>query len=266
MGILRRLSKVLESNLNALVDRAEDPAKMLEQAIDDMKKGQREAREAIVEAKTQKRLLERKRDKAASDAQGYEAKATRALENGDEELARRALELKLSADERAAAETQAVEEQQKQIDQLESAERELGRRLSEMPARRAALLARQAAAQAKGARVGQTSKAQNSVHTALAAFDRMEEKVIRAEVEAEVSGEPSPDLLDDGMDHRSRTEDALKALRAKVKAKQLEAGAVDAEFETDPGVADEEEAEAPEVSAEAVDDSLAELKKKLGKS
>ena len=52
MGILSRISKVLESNLNALVEKAEDPAKMLDQAIEDMRRGKEEARAAIIEAKT----------------------------------------------------------------------------------------------------------------------------------------------------------------------------------------------------------------------
>ena len=267
MGILRRISKVLESNLNSLVERAENPSKMLEQAIDDMKKGQREARAAIVEARTQKRLIERKREKAEADASAYERKAEQALEKGDEELARRALELKLTAEERLKAEKDAIAEQDRQLEQLEAAEHELARRLAEMPAKRSALLARQAAAQAKGARVGASNKAQNSVHNAIAAFDRMEEKIIRAEVEAEVSNPQSPDLLDPGSDRRSRTEDALAQLRAKVQAKQIEAG--DAEYEEvdggATGAADvETEVEGP--TADEVEDSLADLKKKLGKS
>jgi phage shock protein A len=270
MGILRRISKVLESNLNALVDRAEDPAKLLEQAIDDMKRGQREAREAIVEAKTQKRLLERKREKARSDAAAYERKATTALEKGDEDLARRALELKLAADERADAEDAAIQEQANQIEQLDAAERELARRLAEMPAKRAALLARQAAAQARGARTGAATKAQSSVHSALAAFDRMEEKVIRAEVEAEVVGDQNPDLLDAGADRRTRTDDALAQLKAKVEARQLPAGEPEEEEEEigsdlDAELEDEAPGEPDPARAEQVEDSLAELKRKLGK-
>ncbi|MCB9649896.1 MAG: PspA/IM30 family protein [Deltaproteobacteria bacterium] len=163
MGILSRISKVLESNLNALVEKAEDPAKMLDQAIEDMRRGKEEARAAIIEAKTQKRLLERKRDKGLADAQAYERKALQALKNNDEGLARKAIELKLAAEQRAAAEDSAVQEQESQIAQLSAAERELDQRLSQLPARKAALMARQAAAQAKGARVGAAAKAKNSV-------------------------------------------------------------------------------------------------------
>lgn len=269
MGILRRLSKVLESNLNSLVERAENPAKMLDQAIEDMKRGLKEARESIIEAKTQQRLLERKRDKARADAAAYESKAMQALEKGDEDLARRALELKLAADQRADAEDGAIQEQISQIAQLEQAEAELNRRLAELPAKRAALLARQAAAQARGAKVGAANKATNSVHTALQAFDRMEEKVIRAEVEAEVVGETSPDLLDPLSERRDRTDQAMAELRAKMGAKQLSAGAkakADDPGDDDDHLVVEPDIEDAPVDSEAVEDSLAELKKKLRSS
>ncbi len=255
MGILERMRKVLESNLNALVERAEDPAKMLEQAIEDMKKGRNEARQAIIDAKTQKRLLEKKRDKAIAESQTLEKKAMAALKANDETLARRFLELKISAETRATAEDTAVNEQDHQIRQLDAAEKELERRLAEMPARRAALLARQSAAAAKGARVGATSKAATSVASALEAFERMEEKVIRAEVEAEVVGADRGEIdLDTSAIDNLGVEDALKMLKAKMVA-QLPSG-------QEPKEAPEPEPAAP-AKPDPVNDSLADLKAKL---
>src|SRR5688500_18931805 len=224
MGILERMRKVLESNLNALVERAEDPAKMLDQAIEDMKRGRNEARQAIIDAKTQKRLLEKKRDKAIAEAQTLERKAMAALKANDETLARRFLEMKISAEQRRDAEDSAVTEQENQIRQLDAAEKELERRLAEMPAKRAALLARQSTAVAKGARVGATSKAASSVASALEAFERIEEKVIRAEVEAEVvsADRRGVDLDTTAIDNMG-VEEALKQLKAKMVA-QLPSG------------------------------------------
>jgi phage shock protein A len=225
MGILSRISKVLESNLNALIDKAEDPGKMLDQAIEDMKKGRAEARDAIIEAKTQKRLLERKRDKAVQEAQELEKKAMLALKANDEALARKLLQMKVTADSRGEAEGSAAQEQGSQIAQLEVAEKELERRLAELPAKRATLLARQAAANAKGARAGASGKAADSVAQALEAFDRMEEKVTRAEVEEEVITESNPKLLDTSTIENYAVEDALNALKARVVAGELPSGA-----------------------------------------
>lgn len=255
MGILNRISKVLESNLNALIEKAEDPAKMLEQAIEDMKRGKYEARQAIIEAKTQMRLLEKKRDKALADAAAYERRALQALKNGDEDTARKAVELKLAAEQKAQAETAAILEQERQIKELTAAERELDRRLSELPARRAALLARQAAAQAKGAKVGAASRAKNSVSSALEAFDRMEEKIIRAEVEAEVIQEVEPqNLLEAGDAMDAATDVALSELKERV-TKELP--------ETASGDEKKEQAASEAAAASPVEDSLAELKAKL---
>ncbi len=249
MGIFSRLSKVLESNLNALVDRAEDPAKMLDQAIEDMKKGRADAKKAMIEARTQQRLLERKLEKADQDSVGYERRAMQALQAGDEALARKCLELKINTERKAEADRMALHEQGNQIQALELADKELERRLAELPARRAVLLARQATAEAKGARVNATGKASSSVAQALEAFDRMEEKITRAEVEAEILSESDPAMLSLQAESLS-TDDALLALKAKLVA-QLPAKVGSSRLESQ--------------EADPVDDSLAELKARLVK-
>jgi phage shock protein A len=254
MGILSRISKVLESNLNALVDKAEDPAKILDQAIEDMKKGRAEARQAIIEAKTQKKLLEKRREKAMQDAAELEKKAMLALKAQDEALARKLLELKITAEHRAETEASAASEQDSQIQQLEIAEKELERRLEEMPAKRAGLLARQAAANAKGARAGTAGKATDSVSNALEAFDRMEEKVMRAEVEAEVLTESNPRLLDTSALDRAATDEALAALKAKMVAGQLPAGDMS-----------KKKGGEQAATADPIEDTLAQMKAKLRK-
>ncbi len=252
MGILSRISKVLESNVNSLLDRAEDPAKLLDQAIEDMKKGKEEARRALIDAKTELRLCEKRRDKARAEASDYERRAMQALEIGDENLARRYVEQKLSAEERGDAEASAAAEHDAQIRQLEVAEKELDRRLAAMPAKRAALLARKATAEARGARTGAASKAASSVAGAMETFDRMENKIIRAEVEAEVRTAGDPLLLDAGSLDAHRADEALGALKAKMAA-QLAAGT--------PKPAPEPAAAPAEPNP--VDDSLAALKAKL---
>ena len=259
MGILSRISKVLESNVNALIERAEDPSKILEQAIDDMKKGREEARRALIEAKTELRLSEKRRDKAHAESSALEHRAMQAIEAGDEPLARRFLEQKIASEERGVAEVSACDEHEAQIGQLEIAERELERRLSQMPAKRAALLARQATAQARGAKTGATSKAQDAVATALDAFDRMEEKIIRTEVDAEVRRELDPGYIDTSSLDAHKADQALAALKAKMTA-QLPSGETPDETPAEPDPA------AAPAEPDPVGDSLADLKARLGKS
>lgn len=256
MGILSRFSKVLESNLNALLEKAENPEKLLDQAIEDMRRGREEARKAIIEAKTQQRLLEKRRDKAEQEAQELERKAVQAVRAGDDNLARRLLELKIAANARGAVEGKAAAEQETQIRELELAEREIDRRLAEAPAKRAALLARQATAQAKGARVGATTSASNSAAMALEAFDRMEEKVTRAEVEAEILTAQRPELVDMSSIENADADEALKALKAKL-VKELPAGGAGTRAASSAGE------RGPSEQRSAVDDNLEALKAKL---
>ncbi len=249
MGILSRISKVLESNVNALIEKAEDPAKMLDQAIADMKRGQGEAQEALIEAKTELRLIDKRREKAEAEGSELERRAMKALEAGDDALARRYVEQKLSADERVDAERNAGAEHEAQITQLDAAAKELDRRLQQMPAKRAALMARKSAAEARGGHTGAASKASSAVSDALQAFDRMEEKIIRAEVEAEVRGTGDPLMLDAGPIEDMKADDALAALKAKMAA-QIEPPPSEPEADAEPS---------------AVDDTLADLKARLEK-
>ncbi len=253
MGILSRLSKALEANLNSLVEKAEDPAKVLEQAIADMKAGREEARTAIIDAKTELKLAEKRRDVALKEATDLEQKAMKALEIGDEKLARKLLEMKLAADQKADAEGTTADSHGETVAQLQNADRELETRLREMPAKKAQLLARQAAAQARGARIGGATKTQNAVAGALEAFDRMEERITRAEVDAEVRGELQPQFMDLRALDAAKADDALQELKQKMAAR------------IGPGPGAKPPAALRAEPVDAVEDSLAALKAKLGK-
>ena len=246
MGILSRLAKVLESNLNALLDRAEDPAKILDQAILDMKNGREDARRALIEAKTAQRLAKRREQQAQSESVHLEARALEALEQGDEDRARSWIDQKLAAEDRAEAEASAFAEHQAQIEQLEIAERELARRLRELPARRAALLARQATAEARGARGAKGFQGADTVSHAMEAFERMESRVIAAEVEAEVRSEDVNLSLLSSAWPVGRTSDALEELKTNSRL-QLQSPQV----------------KSPGSVSSTPADSLAQLKEKL---
>ncbi len=91
MGIFNRLNRVIKSNLNALIDQAEDPDKMLAQTVEDMKSALRRARKELVEAMGSAKRLEKKEQALEQEAADWESKAVLALEQGDDDLAREAL-------------------------------------------------------------------------------------------------------------------------------------------------------------------------------
>ena len=97
MGIFDRFNRVLKSNLNSLVDRAEDPAKLLDQTVLDMENELKRAKKELVTQLGTAKRLEKKVAEHDEEVKGWEDKAVLALRAGDEMLAREALKMKQKA-------------------------------------------------------------------------------------------------------------------------------------------------------------------------
>jgi phage shock protein A len=97
MGIFSRLNRVIKSNLNALVDQAEDPDKLIGQTVADMKSALGRARKELVGAMGSAMRLDKKEKELEAEALEWERKAILALEKDDEDLAREALRRKARA-------------------------------------------------------------------------------------------------------------------------------------------------------------------------
>ncbi|NLT10436.1 MAG: PspA/IM30 family protein, partial [Ruminococcus sp.] len=102
MGIFRRLSDLLKANVNDLIDRAEDPEKMVKQIIIDMQQELTKATQNYGKAKASERLAEKKYLEAQKISASWESKAKAALAQGNPELAKQALAKKVKADEDVA--------------------------------------------------------------------------------------------------------------------------------------------------------------------
>lgn len=94
MGIFSRLNRVIKSNLNTLIDQAEDPDKLIGQTVADMKSALGRARKELVGAMGSAMRLDKKEKELEAEALEWERKAILALENEDEDLAREALRRK----------------------------------------------------------------------------------------------------------------------------------------------------------------------------
>lgn len=97
MGIFDRFNRVLKSNLNSLVDRAEDPAKLLDQTVLDMENELKRAKKELVTQLGTAKRLEKKVAEHDEEVKSWEDKAVLALRAGDEALAREALKMKQKA-------------------------------------------------------------------------------------------------------------------------------------------------------------------------
>src|SRR5690606_9846239 len=91
MSIFGRLNQVIKSNLNSLVDQAEDPEKLIGQTVIDMEAELKKARREIVTTLGTSKRLDKRALELDAEAAGWEEKAVLALRAGDEPLAREAL-------------------------------------------------------------------------------------------------------------------------------------------------------------------------------
>jgi phage shock protein A len=196
MGVFQRLSDLLKANVNDLIDRAEDPEKMVKQIIIDMQTELAKATQNYGKAKASERLAEKKYLDAQKVSADWEAKAKAALAKGDQDLAKQALARKVKANEDLANYKEMFESISAQTDAIGDQVEVLKSKLEEAKSRQAMLIAR-----------SQMADTQKSLAKAAGSFDpnssfdkfqRMEEKVVRKEAEAAAFTEIAGDALTGG--------------------------------------------------------------------
>lgn len=183
MGVFQRLSDLLKANVNDLIDRAEDPEKMVKQIIIDMQKELSKSTQAYGKAKASERLAEKQYQAAVQTSADWESKAKAALAAGDQELAKKALAKKVKSDENVASYKEMYETISNQTEAIGDQVEVLKAKLEEAKSRQAMLIARSKMADT------QKTLAKNvggfDASSSLEKFDRMEEKIIRKEAEAD---------------------------------------------------------------------------------
>lgn len=183
MGIFNRIGDIIKSNVNDLIDRAEDPEKMVKQIIIDMQKELKKSTEALGKAKTSERLAKRQYENAVKVSDEWENKAKSALKAGNTELAKTALAKKVKADEDVANYKEMYESISAQADAIASQVDAVKAKLDEAKSRQAMLIARSQMADTKknlAQSLGGIDSSSSSEK-----FNRMEEKIIRKEAEAD---------------------------------------------------------------------------------
>ena len=188
MGIFRRVSDIISANLNDLVDKFEDPEKMLKAAIREMEQAIDEATAAAARAIAGEKLLEKELAEHERQADAWRQRAEHAVKAGDDDLARRSLRRKHEHEKLACAlHDQAVAAQaagdrlRRQVGAMRAKLAEAKRKLATLVARGRVAHARKRL-QAVGAGMGPGTDA-------LLKFDRMREKVELAEAEADALAE-----------------------------------------------------------------------------
>ncbi len=187
MGLFDRLSRVVRANMNDLVSKAEDPEKVLEQALIDMQEDLIQLRQAVASTIATQKRTEGQYQKNLQSAEQWQQRAQLALQKGDENLARQALTQKKTYADTAATLKLQLDQQVIQVETIKRNLIALESKISEAKTKKDMLKARAQAAKANQ----QLSEAMSNIGTssAMAAFERMEEKVMQIEAHSQAAAE-----------------------------------------------------------------------------
>ncbi len=217
MALLERVATLVRANLNDLIDKAEDPEKMIKQVILDMQNQLLQVKTQVAISIADQHVLEKKlRENEESDQQ-WVRRAEMAVDKKDEGLARAAVERAMSHRSMSESLRQQVEDQKTQVDNLKTALLKLQQKLLEAQSKSDMLIAQHRRTRAMGKAneaglaMGDDSKS--------AAFDRMRDKVQHTEAATQAKSE----LLSDDVEGRfaaMEKEKEIDRLLAEIKTKR----------------------------------------------
>ncbi|MGB5633240.1 MAG: PspA/IM30 family protein [Waterburya sp.] len=217
MGLFDRVSRVFRANINDLVSKAEDPEKVLEQAVVDMQEDLVQLRQAVARSIATQKRTEQQYNKNQSEANNWQQRAQLALSKGDENLAREALVRKKSYSDTAGTLKTQLDQQTNQVSTLKRNLIALESKISEARTKKDMLKARASAAKANK----QLQESMNNIGTssAMGAFERMEDKVMQIEAESESVAELGGTGIEQqfaALEAGSGVDDELAAMKAQL--------------------------------------------------
>ncbi|TDP40552.1 phage shock protein A (PspA) family protein [Idiomarina aquatica] len=220
MGIFSRFSDIVNSNINALLDKAEDPQKMVRLIIQEMEDTLVEVRSTSARLIAEKKDVQRQQQRAEHEVLDWESKAELALSKEREDLAKQALIEKQKAQQVVDSLQQEIDRINESLDKLNSEIGQLQEKLADAKARQKTILMRQKTATSRLAVKQQVDS--NKVNDAMEKFDRYESKIddIEAQVESYDLGKRT--LRDEfaDLENEGKVNDELEALKARMKAKE----------------------------------------------
>jgi phage shock protein A len=228
LGIFDRAKRAISSNVNAMIDKAEDPRKMVELTLDEMKEQMTRAKQDVIAAVGAEKQLRKQCDELKVQVDKWEQRAILAVKAGDDALAREALKQKGRLGEELAATEKSREAQLALAFEMRENLKKMEARHAELAAKKGTIAAKAEIARAGGGAEGLGAQGGRN---AFEEFRKMEEKIDQDEAEAAAV--------------RELAEDDIKSAELESKFRKLEMG------EKSSGAASE------------VDDELAALKKRI---
>lgn len=216
MALLERVATLIRANLNDLVDKAEDPEKMIKQLILDMQNQLLQVKTQVAITIADQHLLMKKQQEHEESAEEWVRKAELAVAKGQDDLARAALERSMTARQAAQSFKEQVADQTAQVENLKAALRKLDLKLAEAKSKSEVLIAQHRRARAMSRATDARTAAGD---TSSAAFDRARNKVSHAEAVSQAKTQLVTDTMDERLAALDK-EDRIDKLLAELKARK----------------------------------------------
>lgn len=198
MGIFAKLSALVRSNINDAIARAENPEKMLNQVLLDMREQLAKAKQEVAIAIADERKLRAQLEEEQKLAADWEHRAMLAIRENRDDLAKQALIRQQEHSQRALALEETWHKQHEETDRLKDALRQLNEKIEEAKRKKNLLIAKQKRAQAQK-RIHETMAGLND-RSAFETFERMAEKIEESERRALASAEVAEALTGDTLE------------------------------------------------------------------
>ena len=231
MNILKRFWLIIASNLNALINKAEDPEKIMNQVVQELGENMKEVRLQLTSAMRDYAQIERKLAENIELVRDYDNKAMLALKNGDEALALEALKRKESTEVFVRSLQAEVNEQDRLIEQLKLNFKTLETRVEDARTKKGTLIAQGRRAEARIKSV-QSITATDRQEQLLEAFDRMADKIADTEdmavaitMATQQSFDEKIKALDSEDKAQAKLDEMKRRLGLKTSATQVDNGA-----------------------------------------
>ena len=195
MALMERVATLVRANLNDLVDKAEDPEKLIKQVILDMENQLMQVKTQVAISIADLHLLEKKRDESNQERADYMRRAGLAVGKQNDALARTALERSLDAKKRAESYDQQIADQKVQVENLKSALQKLESKLADARAKSDVLIAKHH--RARSASKAAAAQLDLDANSASGAWDRMNQKVNHTEAVSRARAELLGDNVED---------------------------------------------------------------------
>jgi phage shock protein A len=216
MAILDRMARLIRANINDLLDRAEDPEKMLNELMREMETNIRDARVQVANMIAQEKEIEAELQDAQRESREWERRAELAVTSSKDDLAREALRRKRDSESIATVYATQLSSQQEMVTKLKQQLKMLEAKYNEAESKRDVLIARHRASQAQR-QMTETLSTLPGLDS-FSELDRMEKRIRTEESRTQALGELQGEDLDWRFAELDRDED-IEAELAALKAR-----------------------------------------------